>query len=114
LSRSKASFVAAASVWALGVGSVLSFNAWAHWHPFAGVARMQTMTVFDALDFISSNLLLPVGALLTCIFIGWRLPRSLVDTELQEETTGTRRMILLLLRYICPIAIAAVLVAALA
>jgi NSS family neurotransmitter:Na+ symporter len=114
LSRSKASFVAAASVWALGIGSVLSFNSWAHWHPFARIARLQSMTVFDALDFISSNVLLPIGAFLTCIFIGWRLPRSLGDTELPEETAGTRRLVLLLLRYVCPVAIAAVLVAALA
>jgi NSS family neurotransmitter:Na+ symporter len=114
LSRSKASFAAAASVWALGIGSVLSFNAWAHWHPFAGIGRLQSMTVFDALDFISSNVLLPVGALLTCVLIGWRLPRSLGEAELPEETSGARRLVLLLLRYVCPVAIAAVLVAALA
>jgi NSS family neurotransmitter:Na+ symporter len=114
LSRSNASFVAAASVWALGIGSVLSFNSWANWYPFARIARLQGMTVFDALDFISSNVLLPVGAFLTCLFIGWWLPRSLGDTELPEETAGVRRLVLLLLRYVCPVAIAAVLLAALA
>jgi neurotransmitter:Na+ symporter, NSS family len=72
------------------------------------------MTVFDALDFISSNVLLPVGALLTCVLIGWRLPHSLGEAELPEETSGARRLVLLLLRYVCPVAIAAVLVAALA
>jgi NSS family neurotransmitter:Na+ symporter len=70
------------------------------------------MTVFDALDFISSNLLLPIGALLTCVFVGWRLPPSLGDSELPEETVATRRIVRLLLRYVCPAAIAAVLVAA--
>jgi NSS family neurotransmitter:Na+ symporter len=114
LSRSKASMVAAASVWALGVGSVLSFNAWSRWHPFAGITRFNEMTVFDALDFISSNILLPVGALLTCIFIGWRLPQSIGLDELPEDPAGVRRVILLLLRYACPLAIAAVLAAAFA
>jgi len=112
LSRSKASFLAAAGVWVLGIGSVLSFNVWARWHPLAGIGRLQSMTVFDALDFISSNLLLPVGALLTCVFVGWRLPPSLGDSELPEETVATRRIVRLLLRYVCPAAIAAVLVAA--
>ena len=114
LSRSMSSLVAAASVWALGIGSVLSFNVWAYWHPFARIARLQRMTFFDALDYISSNVLLPVGALLTCFLIGWRLPLSFGDDELPEETANVRRLIRLLLRYLCPVAIAAVLVAALA
>ena len=113
LTRPRAAFVAAASVWVLGIGSVLSFNAWAQWHPFAGIARLQTMTVFDVLDFVSSSLMLPVGALLTCTLIGWRLPRSLVDTELPEETAGARRLVVFLLRYVCPLGIVAVLVTAL-
>jgi NSS family neurotransmitter:Na+ symporter len=112
LSRSKSAFVAAAAVWVLGIGSVLSFNAWAHWHPFSGIARMRNMTVFDVLDFTSSNVMLPVGALLTCILVGWRLPGSLADTEMPEETLGTRRVVLFLLRYVCPLGIVAVLVTA--
>ncbi len=113
LSRAKAAWVASASVWIVGIGSVLSFNAWAQWHPLAFIGRFQTMTVFDVLDFVSSNLMLPVGALLTCTLIGWRLPGSLVDTELTEETSAVRRWVLFLLRYICPLGILAVLVTAL-
>jgi len=112
LSRSKSSFVAAAAVWVLGIGSVLSFSAWAHWHPLSGIARMRNMTVFDVLDFASSNVMLPVGALLTCILVGWRLPRSLADIEMPEETLGTRRVVLFLLRYVCPLGLVAVLVTA--
>jgi NSS family neurotransmitter:Na+ symporter len=112
LSRSKAAFAAAAAIWVLGIGSALSFNAWAHWHPLSAIARMRNMTVFDVFDFVSSNVMLPVGGLLTCILIGWRLPRSLVDVELPEETAGARRIVLFLLRYVCPLGIIAVLAAA--
>jgi NSS family neurotransmitter:Na+ symporter len=114
LSRPAAAFAAAASVWGLGIGSVLSFNAWARWHPFAGVARLAHMTVFDALDFISTDVMLPVGALLTCVLVGWRLPHSLADEEMPEESAAARRWVLILLRYVCPLGIAAVLAAALA
>jgi neurotransmitter:Na+ symporter, NSS family len=112
IARSMSALVATAGIWVLGIGSVLSFNVWAHWHPFEGIVRLRGMTVFDAADFISSNVLLPVGALLTCAFIGWRLPRSIGDEELPEESAPTRRLILLLLRYVCPIAIVTVLLAA--
>lgn len=113
LSRAYASLVAVTGIWMLGIGSVLSFNVWAHWYPLNRIAGLHNMTVFDTLDFVSSNVMLPVGALLTCILVGWRLPRSLGAAELPEETVGTRRFVLLLLRYLCPIGIAAVLVAAL-
>lgn len=114
LPRPHAAIVAAASVWVLGIGSVLSFNAWAKWHPFGGIGRLAHMTVFDALDFISSDVMLPVGALLTCILVGWRLPKTLGDDEIPEESAGARRLVRLLLRYVCPVGIVAVMLAALA
>jgi neurotransmitter:Na+ symporter, NSS family len=112
-SRRKAAFLASVLVWAVGVASVLSFNAWADWHPLAGIGRLRSMTIFDLCDFVSSNLMLPAGALLTCSFIGWRMPASMLEEELNEETPGTRRLLRFLLRYVCPIGIAAVLAAAL-
>jgi SNF family Na+-dependent transporter len=62
----------------------------------------------------AEKFLLPVDALFTCALIGWRLPRSFGGTELAEETATVRRLVLLLLRYVCPVAIASVLVAAFA
>jgi neurotransmitter:Na+ symporter, NSS family len=112
LSRPQAVFGGAAAIWLLGIGSVLSFNVLAQWHPFEWIARLRGMTVFDAFDFITSNVMLPVGALLTCILVGWRLPRTLGDDELPEERPGVRRWCRLLLRYVCPLAIAAVLIVA--
>jgi NSS family neurotransmitter:Na+ symporter len=114
MSRPRAAFAASAGVWAVGIASVLSFNAWASWHPLAFIARLQSMTAFDVLDFVSSNLMLPIGALLTCALIGWRLPAGLMDTELTEEPAGARRWLRFLLRYVCPLGIIAVLATALA
>jgi NSS family neurotransmitter:Na+ symporter len=113
LSRVKAVMVACAGVWVLGIGSVLSFNVWRDWHPFAYIGRMRNSTVFDACDFLTSNVMLPVGALLVCALVGWRLPSGFADSELSEENVGVRRAMRLLLRYVCPLAIAAVLAAAL-
>ena len=65
ISRARAAFTAAGILWILGLPSVLSFNIWAGWHPFAAIPRLKAMTVFDTLDFACSNLMLTVGALLT-------------------------------------------------
>ena len=114
LTRTTAVFVAFTGVWLLGIGSVLSFNTWAQWHPLGWLARFRGMTLFDALDFISSDVLLPVGALVTSIFIGWRLEPDVGATGLPEESAAVRGLWRFLLRYVCPVAITAVLVAAIA
>jgi SNF family Na+-dependent transporter len=64
-------------------------------------------------DFLSSNVLPPVGAVLTSVLVGWRLRRTIVDEELRDTTPFAARVCVWLLRYVCPIAIAAVLASAL-
>lgn len=98
LSRAQAATVAALAAWVLGVGSVLSFNLWSGWQP----------TFFDAIDYVSSNVLLPIGALATSVFVGWRLNRAMVDEELSDESPVAARVCVWLLRYVCPIAIVVV------
>jgi neurotransmitter:Na+ symporter, NSS family len=97
-----------AITWLAGIASVLSFNRWAEWFPFDWVPGLQGKTVFVVLDFVASNVLLPAGALLTSVFVGWRVRRSIVADELSETTPFGRKMIGWLLSYLCPLAIAAV------
>jgi NSS family neurotransmitter:Na+ symporter len=70
-------------------------------------------TFFDAVDFISSNMLLPLSAVLTSVFVGWLLSRRIVSEELSETSPMAAGLIVWLLRFVCPIAIGAVLVSAL-
>ena len=93
----------------LGVGSVLSFNLWADLHPLAMVPGFGTRTFFDIVDFISSDALIPLGALITSVFVGWVLPRKMVESRSDAPTHHMDRWLLVLLRYVCPVAIAAVL-----
>lgn len=67
-------------------------------------------TVFDIFDYVSSNILLPAGGMVCCIFVGWKMDRRPVEKELAGETpTGARRRVMRAiifgLRYICPAAI---------
>jgi neurotransmitter:Na+ symporter, NSS family len=66
-------------------------------------------TFFELVDFIASNVFLPVGALLTCLFIGWRLDQAIFATEIGGTTAMVWKLCRILLRYVCPAAILAVL-----
>lgn len=112
--RAFASVATAIAVWVAGVGPALSFNVLAHWHPLDAVPILASRTVFDLADFVSGNVLLPVGALLTCLFTGWRLDRATFRTELGADSRRLVDLCRWLLRYFCPAAILAVLVVALA
>jgi NSS family neurotransmitter:Na+ symporter len=95
LSRTRAVIIAVGAAWPLGFGTVLS------------------KSLFEVLDFLPANILLPLGALATSVFVGWRINRGIVLQELSETTSFARRSCTFALKYICPVAIVAVFAAAL-
>jgi len=70
-------------------------------------------TFFDVLDYGCSNVMMPIGALLTSIFVGWRVSTVFAREELAETTPLARVACVWLLRYVCPLAILAVFIATL-
>ena len=71
------------------------------------------MTIFDALDYFTSNIMLPVVAILVCIYVGHKLPKSYLHNEMTNY--GKMKSILMpavlfAIRFIAPILIASVLV----
>ena len=113
LARSTAVWTIGITSWALGIGSVLSFNLWAGWFPLGFIPVFAHKTLFDVLDYVSSNIMMPVGALLTSILVGWRVSVLFERDELAETTPFARLACVWLLRYVCPLAILAVFVATL-
>lgn len=110
LTRAGAAWLIGGISWVLGIGSVLSFNLAANWHPLGFLPHFASMTLFDVLDYVTSNIALPVGALLTSILMGWHL-RSVMAEELGETTQFARRACLWLLQFLCPLAIVAIFLA---
>jgi neurotransmitter:Na+ symporter, NSS family len=96
----------------VGLGSVFSFNIWADWRPLGFVPGFGARSFFDIVDFISSDLLLPVGALCTCIFVGWVLPGRLTATPTDPSAPRIHPALRFLLRFVCPIAIVGVVIGA--
>ena len=64
---------------------------------------------FDVFDYLSSNILLPVGGLLIVLFTGWVLKRNFVKEELSSN--GRHRiplfgLIMVIIKFVAPVAIA--------
>lgn len=70
-------------------------------------------TFFDLFDFLSSNIALPVGGIVICIFVGWKLGQKVIEDEASNEgrlkNRGFLKVFAFTVRYLAPIAIAIVL-----
>lgn len=93
----------------LGVVSAYSFNALSGFHPLGFIPLFSGEGVFSALDSVTSKLLMPIGALLVSIFIGWIAERRLVDNE-NGLSGGLHRFWLFLVRWLCPLALTGILI----
>ena len=63
------------------------------------------LTIFDSLDYLTANILLPAGGFFTCIFVGWRLDRKILKAEISNNGTLKFRIygvFIFLVRYVCP------------
>jgi neurotransmitter:Na+ symporter, NSS family len=109
-SRGSATVVSAFSCGLIGLVSVLSFNVWANWYPLASIG-LTNVTVFDLLDQLTSNILLPIGSFAIAIFGGWIISSRLLADELRLSALGGA-LTRVLLRYIVPLAIVIASVAA--
>ena len=64
MAAKKAVIIVGLSIFIFGIPSGLSFGAMAD-------LKLMGMTFFDHVDNIASNYLLPLGGMLTAIFVGW-------------------------------------------
>lgn len=107
LTRKRATVVSGGVMWFLGISSILSLNVLKDFHPFEFISLLEGKTIFDNLDYISASILLPIGGLLTAIFVGWRLPLCVMKKELGLSDFGFS-IWLFLIRFVAPIAISIV------
>ena len=109
LKRTWATVIACAGTMVLGVFASLSLMSET---PFAVAGH----TVFDIMDFLSSNILLPIGGVLIVIFVGWRLGKQKFFEEVTNEgalKAPLKRIIFFIIRYLAPVAIAIVFISGL-
>lgn len=98
MSRIRATIITTLGITTLGVFSTLSFG------PLKDI-EFFGLSIFDSFDFISSNILLPAGGILLCIFAGWRLNHAVLYSELSNEgkiKLRFFRLYIVILKYLAP------------
>ena len=109
MSRPKAASLVASLALLLGVASAYSFNAISGFHPLGFIPLFEGEGVFSVLDSVTAKLFMPIGALLTAIFVGWVADRRLVDSE-NGLDGGLHQFWRFLVRWVCPLALTAILI----
>ena len=90
------------ATWLLGLGTAFSFNVWAE-------VKMGGLTFFEQIDFLTSNLMLPIGAIGMAIFAGWVMSKHVSREELGMNSAAGYFIWHALIRVIAPIAVSIVL-----
>jgi NSS family neurotransmitter:Na+ symporter len=66
------------------------------------------VSLMDFCDQLTANVMLPLGGMLACLFVGWYIPRQLVFDEFTNNGQHNQmfyRVFLFAVRYVCPVCI---------
>ena len=95
--RAQAAVMIGSLIWAAGFGTALSFNVLSEFKFLKG-------TIFDNLDHLTINIMLPLGGVLIVVFAGWVMCRNSTADEL-GGAGSIYKLWRILARYIAPIGI---------
>lgn len=98
LSRRGAAWATTAATVALAALASLSLGVLSGW-------TIWGRSIFDALDSLTANILLPAGGFFTSIFVGWRLDKHILKAQITNHGALKFRIcgvFIFVLRWICP------------
>ena len=78
------------------------------WHFDIDALGLKNISFFDIFDYATANILMPLGGLLTCIFVAWKMRPDFLRGELTNYGQLRGRafpLLLFTLRYITPLLI---------
>ena len=104
ISRNRAAMIVTSCCILIGVVCSLSLVGW-------DALTIAGMSLFNVFDFVTGQIFLPVGGMLTCIFIGWYVPKKIVKDEFTNWGTlkgSVFGIYYFLIRFVCPLAILAI------
>jgi neurotransmitter:Na+ symporter, NSS family len=102
LARSRSTFLIAGAAFLLGIPSSLGFGTW------SGI-RLAGLPILDAVDFLTSNVLLPLSGLAIALFAGWHWRAADAVEAAGIRNYSIARIWRLSIRYAAPAVIAIIL-----
>lgn len=96
ISRPKATLLAAGLAWVMGITCLLSFNYWSE------LQLIGSRHIFDSLDYLTTNIMLPLTGLGVAFFCGWTMKKSETNSELLHSSKHWFAIWHFLIRYLVP------------
>jgi len=87
LERRGAAWSAGGAAWLIGIASILSFSHWADLDPFGDLPLLGGRNPYELLDYLTANLMMPLGGMLIALFVGWRITADVLARQLPTLTT---------------------------
>ncbi len=97
-SRKQAAITTGFCVWLAGFGTIFSFNIGKNFQLFG-------YDFFGLLDYLTANLMLPLGGFFIAVFTAWRMKKAFLRQEMQLHNGLFFQGWYIILRYISPICI---------
>lgn len=105
--RTKSMIVTFSVIFVSAIFINLGYNGLSFIHPMGGES-----TLLDFADFLSNTIMMPIAALLTCIFVGWIIkPETLIEEVAQSTPFKFQKAWAIIIKYIAPVAVVIILVA---
>lgn len=106
LSRVKMTWITGGFAWMVGVSIALSSNMLSHVRPLGFLPIFENKNLFDTMDYLVANVMLPLNALMLSLFVGWVMCRASVADQLSlSHNKMAFQLWQFAARFIAPVAI---------
>lgn len=101
MTREKATILCGSTFYVLGIIALLSMS-----KSYGAELTFFGKNAFDIMDFMSSSVMMPVAAMLICIFLGYFVDKNVLEEKFTKHTSSAVFYIwYILIRYVVPVAI---------
>lgn len=107
--RSMSATVFGVGAFVVGIACLLGYNVWSDVRILSFWPLFAETDILDTIDGFTGKVMLPLGALLTSLFVGWRVDRRMVQ-KVTGLSGGWFALWRFLIAWLCPIAVTIILV----
>ncbi|MDA5194213.1 sodium-dependent transporter [Govanella unica] len=93
------------AIWVVGLLTVFSFNIWQDFHPLSGAPILTSANPFQIIDYVASNIMMPLGGILICILAAWALTPHSIREEVNFKSPAIHSVWFFTIRFIVPLAV---------